>query len=418
VASTTVYVNPAAKASGTGSITNPLNTWSGVTFTPGNTYLQMAGTTAKGSLMVTGSGTSASPIKIGAYGSGAAPAIAGSVIFDGASYVSLSGFSVTSPQQAAVVIQHGSNNIQVSSDTISDSAIGVWIGNAAGGSNLISANTLTGNSLFGLAVDGVSNAAGQQTVISGNTVTMNGSHGIELEGNNFLVQDNTVLYNGQTVSGSSGIHVYSGGAGNNYGNDDTITGNGVAGTHLAGNSDGNGIELDQWTHNDTVSANTICGNDGAGIILYDSWNDTVSGNMVFANSADAVASISPNGEIVLASSLDLTSHNTISGNVFLGISAYAPVAFVDVPSSTAGNVFTNNAFEDFGALSMYEWAGTQGGNGAYWRSATGGSDSLGGVAQGVSVGSAGSGYAFDFAAASPFSADFRFAWQTTGAYRA
>jgi hypothetical protein len=242
VASTTVYVNPAAKASGTGSITNPLNTWSGVTFTPGNTYLQMAGTTAKGRLMVTGSGTSASPIKIGAYGNGAVPAIAGSVIFDGASYVSLTGFSVTSPRQAAFVIQHGSNDIQVSSDTTSNSAIGVWIGNAAGGSNLISANTLAGNSLFGLAVDGVSN--------------------------------------------------------------------------------------------------------------------------------------------------------------------------------TAGNVFTNNAFEDFGALSMYAWAGTQGGNGAYWRSATGGSDWLGGVAQGVSVGSAGSGYAFDFAAASPFSADFRFARQTTGAYRA
>jgi parallel beta-helix repeat protein len=414
VANSVVYVNPAAKANGSGSVSSPLNTWSGVSFKAGTTYLQMAGTTAKGNLMVTTAATSASPITIGAYGSGAAPVIAGSVIFAGASHASMSGFAVTASGSAGVVIQQGSNNIQILHNTVSGSAIGVWIGNAAGGSNLISDNTLTGNSLFGVGIDSVANAAGQQTTIAGNTISMNGSHGIELGGDNFVIQDNTVLYNGQTVMGSSGIHVFGGSDGNRFGDNNTITGNEVAGTHVVGATDGNGIELDQWTNGNTVSANTVCGNDGAGIAIYDSWNDTVTGNTVFANSAHASGSISPTGEIVLASSLDLTSHNTISGNTFMGISSYSPVANVDTWSSTSGNTFAGNLFEDFGALAMYSWAGTQGGNAAYWRSVTGGSDWLGGTAPGS--GSGATGYAYDFAAASPFSANFLFPWQSAGAY--
>jgi parallel beta-helix repeat protein len=126
------------------------------------------------------------------------------------------------------------------------------------------------------------------------------------------------------------------------------------GTHLAGNSDRNGIELDQWTNNDTISANTVCGNDG-GIVVYDARDNSISGNIVFANSADSAASVSPSGEIVLVSSNGLTANNTNSGNVFMGISAYAPVLLVDATSSTSNNVFSGNAFEDFGALAMYDW---------------------------------------------------------------
>jgi hypothetical protein len=142
--------------------------------------------------------------------------------------------SPSGSQEATVVIQHGAHNIQIQSNIIGNSEIGVWIGNAAGGSNVISGNTITGNSLVGIAVDEVSNAAGQQTSISGNTITLRGSHGIELEGNNFLVTDNTVLYSGQTVSGSSGIHLYSGGASNGNGDDNTITANGAAGNASGG----------------------------------------------------------------------------------------------------------------------------------------------------------------------------------------
>jgi parallel beta-helix repeat protein len=218
------------------------------------------------------------------------------------------------------------------------------------------------------------------------------------------------------VPGSSGIHVESGGVGSGFGDDDTISNNMVAGTSFVGGSDGNGIELDQGSNNDIVSANTICGNDGAGIVLYDSWNNTVSGNMVFCNSANDGGSSSPSGEIVLASSLDLTSNNTISGNVLIGISAYAPVVFADAWSSNAGNIFSNNALEDFGAVAMYDWGGTEGGDGSYFRTVSGGMNLLGGAQQGASVGASGSDYAFDFAAASPFEAGFEFAWQTPGSY--
>jgi parallel beta-helix repeat protein len=416
VAGTTIYVNPSAQTNGGGTLNNPFNTWAGVSFTAGNTYLQKAGTTASGYMMVTGAGTSARPISIGSYGSGAAPAVAGSVIFSDASYVSMSGFSITADQSAAVVLQDGSNNIQLLSNTIGGSAIGVWLGNNVGGNNLISGNTITGNSLFGVAADQVSSAAGQENVISNNTIEYSGSHGIELTANNVIVDGNDVQFNGQSVPGSSGIHVESGGVGSGFGDDDTISNNMVAGTSFVGGSDGNGIELDQGSNNDIVSANTICGNDGAGIVLYDSWNNTVSGNMVFCNSANDGGSSSPSGEIVLASSLDLTSNNTISGNVLIGISAYAPVVFADAWSSNAGNIFSNNALEDFGAVAMYDWGGTEGGDGSYFRTVSGGMNLLGGAQQGASVGASGSDYAFDFAAASPFGAGFEFAWQTPGSY--
>jgi parallel beta-helix repeat protein len=416
MAGTFIYVNPTAHTNGAGTLSNPLNTWAGVSFTAGNTYLQMAGTTASGYVMVTGAGTKAQPISIGSYGSGAAPVIAGSVIFSGASYVSMSGFSITAKQSAAVVLQDGSNNIQLLSNTIGGSAIGVWMGNNVGGSNLISGNTITGNSKFGVAADQVSSTAGQQNVISNNTIEYSGSHGIELTANNIIVDGNDVLFNGQSVPGSSGIHVESDGVGSGFGNNDTISNNLVAGTSFVGGSDGNGIELDQGANNDIVSANTICGNDGAGVALYDSWNNTVSGNMVFCNSANGVRSNSPEGEIVLASSLNMTSNNTISGNVLIGISAHAPVVSVDTWSANAGNVFSSNALEDFGAVAMYDWGGTEGGDGSFFRTVSGGMNLLGGVQQGASVGASGSKYAFDFNAVSPLGAGFEFAWQTPGSY--
>lgn len=413
MAGTTVYVNPAAQTSGSGSLANPLNTWSGVKFTAGTTYLQMAGTVAQGPLTVSTAATAAAPIKIGSYGSGAAPVILGTVTFEGASHVSLTGFDISGGNAAGIVVQNGSNNLQINSNTVSASSIGLWLGNGAGGGDTISNNAFIGNAMFGIAVSGVVNPAGQQTVMSGNVVAQTGGSGIELEGSNFLIQGNTVLQSGMTMGGVSGIHNYSTGMGDGFGDNNTITGNVVAGTGSAGSADGNGIEMDQWTHDDVVTGNIVAGNEGSGIAIYDSWNNSVSGNMVYANDAAPAAQYGANGELSVASSLNLTHGNTISGNTFIGISAYAPVVCVDAWSCTSGNMFSGNVYEDFGAFALYDWGGMGTDNSAsYWHTVTGGSDILGGT-----LPNGGTSYDYDFMLpASPFAKGFHFAWQSAGAY--
>src|ERR687887_1906382 len=80
-AGTTYYVNCAAASDGNGSSASPWNNLATVnskTFAAGDSLLFNRGTTCVGSFVFSSSGTSANPITIGAYGTGALPAIDGS----------------------------------------------------------------------------------------------------------------------------------------------------------------------------------------------------------------------------------------------------------------------------------------------------------------------------------------------------
>jgi parallel beta helix pectate lyase-like protein len=77
---TTYYVNCAAASNGNGTSASPWNnlaTVNGTTFAPGDSLLFNRGTTCAGSFVFSSSGTSTSPITIGAYGTGPLPAIDG-----------------------------------------------------------------------------------------------------------------------------------------------------------------------------------------------------------------------------------------------------------------------------------------------------------------------------------------------------
>ncbi len=79
-AGTSYYVNCAAASDGNGSATSPWNNLTTVdskTFAPGDSLLFNRGTTCTGSFVFSSSGTSTNRITIGAYGSGALPAIDG-----------------------------------------------------------------------------------------------------------------------------------------------------------------------------------------------------------------------------------------------------------------------------------------------------------------------------------------------------
>jgi parallel beta-helix repeat protein len=79
-AGTSYYVNCAAASDGNGSSASPWNNLTTVnskTFAPGDSLLFNRGTTCTGSFVFSSSGTSANRITIGAYGTGALPAIDG-----------------------------------------------------------------------------------------------------------------------------------------------------------------------------------------------------------------------------------------------------------------------------------------------------------------------------------------------------
>jgi hypothetical protein len=79
-AGTTYYVNCAAATDGNGSSVSPWNnltTVNGTIFAPGDSLLFARGTTCMGSFVFSSSGSSSNRITIGAYGTGALPAIDG-----------------------------------------------------------------------------------------------------------------------------------------------------------------------------------------------------------------------------------------------------------------------------------------------------------------------------------------------------
>ena len=62
-----VYIDPSRGTNGAGTFADPRNTWAGVTWTAGETYLQRAGTTFAGRITVGASGTANSRIVVGVY---------------------------------------------------------------------------------------------------------------------------------------------------------------------------------------------------------------------------------------------------------------------------------------------------------------------------------------------------------------
>lgn len=76
----TIYIDPSSATNGAGTEGDPRNTWIGVTWTAGNTYLQKRGTTFSGTagrITISTTGTAGSPITLGAYGEGARPILDG-----------------------------------------------------------------------------------------------------------------------------------------------------------------------------------------------------------------------------------------------------------------------------------------------------------------------------------------------------
>lgn len=363
---TTIYVDPTAASGGNGSLSTPYASWSQVSFKAGYSYLQKAGTTSESGIYVGASGTSSGNIVIGAYGTGPAPIVLGSVNLDGASYVQVSGLTVSAGAAGGIVMQNGAHNDTVSNNTVADSTIGIWIGSGSGSNTLVQNNQILQSSTDGIAIDGTVNTSTTQTQILNNKVMQTGSHGIEVEANYVTVNGNTVWQSGLTIAGSSGIHVYASST-NGLGAYDTIKGNVVVGSVDTASNDGNGIELDQFTHNNTVSDNFTYNNSGAGIALYDSYDNTVTGNFAAADELDPGHTHTRKAELLLNESQNFTYGNTISDNTLLSAFAAVPAVYGDSNVASGANIFSGNVLESLAHDLLFAWGLKTGTSQSQWQ---------------------------------------------------
>jgi parallel beta-helix repeat protein len=376
----TFYIDPSATTNGNGTQASPFNSWNSVSFQPGNTYLQKAGTIYPGFLaLLSVQGTASLPIIIDSYGTGAAPIITNVVLLDNSSYVTFQDFTVTRvPTWPSLVIRNGSTHITVNNNSITNAAAsGIFLG-GSGCNNVIEKNTIHDVAQDGIVVEKAVCTNGTQTLIYGNTIYNTGIHGIELDGNFFIVDYNFIHDSGMITGGSSGIHLYGGGflgtPPDGMGNYNLVLNNVVYHAHEPLFHDGNGIQSDQYTHNNQIYNNLIFGNDGMGVDLYDSRNNQVYGNTLFTNVVNTNGKyIDPRGNLTNGTSAarfhtaNASTNNTFNNNVVISSLSISDAFDIDSNSLMSGqNNFAGNHALAINGSHYYHYAGIDGDNQGIW----------------------------------------------------
>lgn len=325
---------------------------------PGDRVLVKSGI-YKDIVVIPSIGTQTQPIVVRAA-AGHTPVFEHSILLEGAKYVVLDGLTIRKTVYPGIIIRNGAANDTVRNSMIHDSAMGIWIGEGAGGGHNISNNTIHSHKTFAIGIDRVNATGETRTIIRANTIYKNGSHGIEINGNYYTVAYNTLWDNGLTVSGSSGIHTYAKNAAENTGKYNVIAFNTVYNTHESGGQDGNGIQLDQWCDFNRVYGNISFNNDGAGIVLFDAADNSVFNNTLFGNGRDPSKTHAYRGDLVLAANenVNRTERNVLSRNVLNNPTAGAYSLVVDKATTLKDNQFDGQIFKSSGNL--YYWGGTIG----------------------------------------------------------
>jgi len=334
----------------------------------------------KESLVIAVRGTKTAPIIVRAV-SGETPVIENSIVITDSAYVHVEGLTVTGSAYAGIIIQKGSNHITIADNDIHDNALGIWIGNQAGDSNMVLNNRVYNNSTHGIAVDSVNCASGKETVISSNEVYGNGHHGIEILGSYYIVEGNVVYQNGAAVSGTSGIHIFSRSPQEDSGDHNVIRYNVVFQNKESNGPDGNGIQLDQWCDYNEVYYNICFDNDGAGISIYDSSDSKVYNNTLVGNMIDPGKSHPFKAELYLASdvanNVNHVQNVTVVNNILVAVRPGVPA--IAVYSPVTGNPISigHNLLYHKAGDAIFYWGGTKGKDITTWnKKAAGGGDDL------------------------------------------
>lgn len=342
----TIYIDPEATVAGKGTSSRPYSSWEGVPIVAGNTYLQKAGTTYTGTILVAGATDASRPIAIGAYGSGDKPEIRGQVLLIDPKGVTVSGLEISGSAMAGITLQGNAQAVTVSGNDIHDNLVGVQLSGGTMTSVNLSGNTIRANDTQGINASDVSAASAGSVTISGNTLVQNGMQGVLLYANKVLVENNQIHNNGLSgMPGTSGIHVIAASASQNAGDDNVIRYNVVSNQHDTDAYDGNGIQIDHFADRNQVYGNTVFNNDGAGISVLDAVGTSVRDNLVYDDMLDSGSTHRHRGSIVVTGSMAHrggASSTAISGNTIVSGEPGSAVLFVDAASLANGITVSGN----------------------------------------------------------------------------
>jgi parallel beta-helix repeat protein len=234
--------------------------------------------------------------------------------------------------------------------------MGFDISDGAGPGLLISGNLIEDSATHGISVS-VNGTASQPNVITGNTIRRSGHHGMEIRGSWWQIERNTVSASGQSIAGTSGIHLYSAAATEDSGDHNLVRYNLSFNNADTGASDGNGIQVDHWCDNNTVSFNLAWGNDGAGINVYEAQNNLVFGNTVRGNGLDPGGSHGALGEIIVGAAADnnRTAGNQVFDNIAVATRANVPAIYVDGRAYGSANTVGPNLLQNTAGGTVLRW---------------------------------------------------------------
>jgi len=317
--STAYYVDCAATSNGNGTQTSPWNslaTPNAVTFLPGDQLLFMRGTTCSGMLVPNGSGTSAAPITIDAYGTGALPVLDGgtsnhnAISLSGVQYYNIQNLELRGSSYAAIQVSAPAasttfehihfSNLDVSAvnhvATKRGDGGGILFGVTGSGSHFddvlidgVTVHDMT--AAQGIDIEGYYNAftPGNNTNVTVQNSTVHDVYadGILLgEANGALMQNNVVYRSGMCANctGSTPVGLW------NWFSNGVIAQNNESyanQTWASANTDGGDFDIDMWNQNVTYQYNY--GHDSQGYcFLIEGYDNVASDTSIPATSNSVV----------------------------------------------------------------------------------------------------------------------------------
>lgn len=382
----TSYVDCSAASNGSGTQASPWNTLSainGQTFAPGDQILFKRGTSCSGILEPLGSGTTAAPIVIDAYGTGPQPIIDGGMntaavqltdqqgweinnleIVGGDHYgVYIAGTSTNTSYthfRLTNLNVHGAHHIASASDS---GEIFITIGNAGETFNdvVIDGVTAHDSQVFnGIFIDAGVFPTGTSAAMLGNYITIENSTVYNLSGigmtlfvvNNGVMQNNVVHNTGQCPPSPGCAANTPGGLMNLYCNGCVMQNNEAYSIEDWSPWDGGDFDIDGWSNNNIVQYNY--GHDAAGYcVSVFSANGAVGTNNVvrynICSNNDQMANVADPGEIFMNTNFTAVPGSLngveVYNNTFYWNPATPGPAFSTVNANFTGsnpNFFKNN----------------------------------------------------------------------------
>ncbi|MCK4306852.1 right-handed parallel beta-helix repeat-containing protein [candidate division WOR-3 bacterium] len=388
------YVYPESYTDGDNSGTNPINAFQGFVsingnaIQPGDTLILLAD---KGNftneVMSIGykSGTAGNPILITNNNTGTPIIDSGYVLLQNASYITFDNITIQQSPYSAINMGDSVSNIVIKNCILTTSGQGIGIASSTGDNNLIENCIITNNEYNGIGIDSNACSPGNETRIRNCIISDNGYHGIELNGNYYIIEENIVERNGNSIIGTSGIHVFAWPYSNrglhniiryNFCNDNIE----IADTTGFG-PDGNGIQLDQHTGFNQIYYNICLDNDGAGIIVLDSRSNEIYNNSLASNYEDSAGGhvgLKFLAELAVMSLLtDSNCHskdNIIKNNFVYAEDSVLAVGIDNESIIASGNAFSNNLYWNKDNNDVWQWSATTGNDESTWNSISSASD--------------------------------------------